>query len=164
MSRAATRSLDDEKQLFSAATEGLKIPLAVGDGDGQDKQENPGQQRLLDKRNQSWAFTSAGFSRCQALNPGTLLQTAEMDAYTVETATGEDGVSFPTGFIPPSCLPRPTSFSPLHPARLLTPAQVFPIASHSPSRPNTNIVLRRRTLGSVRGLLTSHRAHVYLHA
>ena len=49
MSRAATRSLDDEKQLFPAATEvallaadgGLKIPLAVRDGDRQDKQENP---------------------------------------------------------------------------------------------------------------------------
>lgn len=57
-----------------------------------------------------------------------------------------------------------TSPHPASTARLLTPAQVFPILSHSPSRPNTNIVLRQRTLGSVRRLLTSHWAHVYLHA
>ncbi|KAK2891924.1 hypothetical protein Q8A73_017589 [Channa argus] len=49
-------------------------------------------------------------------------------------------------------------------ARLLTPSQVFPIARHSPSHPNTNIVLRQRTLGSFHKLLTSHRAHVYLQA
>lgn len=65
-------------------------------------------------------------------------------------------------------LPLRTVVNPRHPsqhtARLLKPAQVFPIASHSPSRPNTNIVLRQRTLGSFHRLLTSHWALVYLHA
>ncbi|KAI4804396.1 hypothetical protein KUCAC02_026026, partial [Chaenocephalus aceratus] len=83
-------------------------------------------------------------SQRYALNPLTVLQTAEMDAYTVETFPSSSNSGNP----PP----------PQHTARLLTPAQVFPIASHSPSHPKTNIVLRQRTLGSFHRLLTSHRA------
>lgn len=49
MSHTATCERDDEKQLFdcrrkplrSALAENFKIPLAVKDGDGQDKQETP---------------------------------------------------------------------------------------------------------------------------
>lgn len=82
----------------------------------------------------------------QGATTKTLLKLMSLDLH-FSGANGEDVPAFPTGLIPP-CVSLPPH--PLQHARLLTPPQVFPIASHSPFHPNTNIVLRQRTLGSFR--------------
>lgn len=72
-------------------------------------------------------------------------------------------------FIPPSWLFLPLcavvhSLLPLptHAARLLTPAQVFPIATCSPSRPNAALP-RLSSLGSFHRPLMHQQSPVYLH-